>query len=381
MNSSNIHFATRLSVSASLNDIEYTNNYIAKFISNKNLNNGHTYFKHYKALQITNEMNQVDTTLYNRVNPSISILGYDGSIPYITLSRQNTDYFIRVNNKSLLYGSTENTDILELCCDTLTGNQNRINYYTNSTPSFLNHYKAYNLLTFGEVNNICIKCNNGLSEQSLQSSVDLATFTNATNKVSIGFPYGIVEKLGFTINEWPQYFNNTVNVITSSTNKYAPFMMNVFGNTGIYSIYGKTLLTVSADDGTSRNEITEKVTVNVGTLGDIGNIVTIYGELGATKVTNISDSNVKTDLKIIENALNKVNNIAGYTFMNTQTSNMDTGLIAQEVQQILPEAVQKNKDDLLTISYGNMMGLLVESVKELTKKIDMLDKRISMLES
>jgi hypothetical protein len=380
MNSSNIHLMTQLSVSSSINDIEYNNNYLSKFVSNKNLTFGNTYFKNYKALYVTNETNTAGTTLYNRINPSISIIGYDGSIPYLHLSR-DTDYFMRINNKTFSYGTSENTDIFEICCDTLTGSTNRINYYNSITsqPSFINHYKRYNVLSLGETNSICIKCTNGLGDQSTFSSVSSTTFTNATGKISVGFPYGIVEKLSFTVNDWPQYFNNNINNFNVD-NKHAPYMLNVFGNTGIYSIYGKQLMTVRADDGTSRNEGNEKVTVNVGSVGDVGNTMVVYGEISANKITQTSDSNVKTDLKIIENALEKVKTLTGYTFLNTQTSNIDTGLIAQEVQKVLPEAVQKNNDNLLTISYGNMMGILVESIKDLTKKIQTLDHRIENIE-
>ena len=380
MNSSNIHFMTPLSVSSSINGIEYSNKYMSKFVSNSNLISGNTYFKNHKALYITNELNTYGATLYNRVNPSISILGYDGSIPYLHLSR-DTDYFLRINNKTLTYSTSENTDIFELCCDTLTGNTNRINYFNNiaSQPSFINHYKRYNVLSFGETNSICIKCTNNFGNQSSLTSVDTSTFTNGTGKISIGFPYGIVEKLTFPIDNWPQYFNNNINTF-SADNKHSPYMLNVFGNTGIYSIFGKQLITIRADDGTSRNENNEKVTVNIGVAGDVGNTMVVYGELSAVKVTQTSDSNVKTDLKIIENALEKVNTLTGYTFLNTQTSNIDTGLIAQDVQKVLPEAVQRNQDNLLTLAYGNMMGILVESIKELTSKIDKLDHRISNIE-
>ena len=88
---------------------------------------------------------------------------------------------------------------------------------------------------------------------------------------------------------------------------------------------------------------------------------------------------------IIDDALAKVNNISGYTFTNIQSSTRETGLIAQEVYNVLPEVVHKNPEtNLLGISYGNMAGLLVESIKELDKKImhisDKLTTRLTDLE-
>jgi hypothetical protein len=49
-----------------------------------------------------------------------------------------------------------------------------------------------------------------------------------------------------------------------------------------------------------------------------------------------------------------------------------TGLIAQEVQSVLPEAVLEGEDGMLSVAYGNMVGLLVEAVKAQQKQIDAL---------
>lgn len=55
-----------------------------------------------------------------------------------------------------------------------------------------------------------------------------------------------------------------------------------------------------------------------------------------------------------------------------------TGLIAQELQEVLPEAVHVGTDEekTLSIAYGNMMGLMVEAIKELTAKVEKQDKII-----
>ena len=87
-------------------------------------------------------------------------------------------------------------------------------------------------------------------------------------------------------------------------------------------------------------------------------------------ITNISDSRVKKDLRKIENALEKINKINGYIYQRTDTGKIESGLIAQEVLEIIPEVINKNKDDLYSISYGNMMGIIVEAIKELKELID-----------
>ena len=90
-------------------------------------------------------------------------------------------------------------------------------------------------------------------------------------------------------------------------------------------------------------------------------------------VRNISDSRVKYDLKKIENAVDKIKLLSGYTFKRKDLNGMcDTGLLAQDVKSILPEVVNENKDGLLNIEYSKMMGLIVEAIKELSDKIDMM---------
>ena len=54
------------------------------------------------------------------------------------------------------------------------------------------------------------------------------------------------------------------------------------------------------------------------------------------------------------------------------------GLIAQEVNEILPEVVSKDGNDLLTISYVNIIGVLIESIKELKEKVELLESNMSV---
>ena len=89
--------------------------------------------------------------------------------------------------------------------------------------------------------------------------------------------------------------------------------------------------------------------------------------LASGDVTASSDRRLKTDIKRIEGALDKVCAIGGYTYvMNDKPS---TGLIAQEVLEVLPEAVHGSEETHYSLAYGNIIGLLVEAVKELKEKI------------
>lgn len=111
---------------------------------------------------------------------------------------------------------------------------------------------------------------------------------------------------------------------------------------------------------------------NVGIGGDASTTATtklyVHGDILATgDVTASSDRRLKTDIKRIENALDKVCSLGGYTYvMNDKPS---SGLIAQEVLEVLPEVVHGSEETNYSLAYGNIVGLLVEAIKELKEKI------------
>nr|DAP76656.1 MAG TPA: Neck appendage like protein [Caudoviricetes sp.] len=87
-------------------------------------------------------------------------------------------------------------------------------------------------------------------------------------------------------------------------------------------------------------------------------------------ITAFSDIRLKTNIEKIENALDKVCQLSGYTYdMNNKRS---TGVIAQEVENVLPEVVQDREDGYKTVAYGNMIGLLIEAIKELKEEIKVI---------
>tara|TARA_R100000935_G_scaffold56482_1_gene88123 strand:+ start:4627 stop:5919 length:1293 start_codon:yes stop_codon:yes gene_type:complete len=86
-------------------------------------------------------------------------------------------------------------------------------------------------------------------------------------------------------------------------------------------------------------------------------------------VTAFSDERLKTEIKTIENGLEKVLQMRGVTFKRDGVNG--TGVIAQEIQKILPQVVH-DKQEYLSVAYGNMVGVLIEAVKDLQGQIDKL---------
>ena len=89
-----------------------------------------------------------------------------------------------------------------------------------------------------------------------------------------------------------------------------------------------------------------------------------------------SDKRVKKDIETIPNALDKVSKLRGVTFKRTDEGSSDKthmGVIAQEIQEIIPEVVtERPSDGHLSVSYGNVVGVLIEAIKELKAEVEEL---------
>ena len=92
-------------------------------------------------------------------------------------------------------------------------------------------------------------------------------------------------------------------------------------------------------------------------------------------VTAFSDVILKDDINTIDNALERVQGMRG-VFFNRKDNKQErqTGVIAQEVEPFLPEVVRETKDEkkIKSVAYGNMVGVLIEAIKELNAKIEEL---------
>ncbi|AZU97631.1 hypothetical protein PGDDIFCJ_00001 [Thermus phage YS40_Isch] len=91
-----------------------------------------------------------------------------------------------------------------------------------------------------------------------------------------------------------------------------------------------------------------------------------------------SDIRIKSDIKQISSAVEKINKLNGYIF--TKEKEPSAGLIANEVLEVLPEAVKKDKDGYLQLNYNAVVALLVEALKEKKKKIEDLENRLRKIE-
>ena len=94
-------------------------------------------------------------------------------------------------------------------------------------------------------------------------------------------------------------------------------------------------------------------------------------------ITAFSDRRLKTEFKVIEDALQKIDKVSGYTFEKIdEPGKRKTGVIAQEILEILPEAIHGSENTMYSVAYGNMAGLFIEAIKELKNRIEVLEAKI-----
>jgi hypothetical protein len=86
-----------------------------------------------------------------------------------------------------------------------------------------------------------------------------------------------------------------------------------------------------------------------------------------------SDERIKTNISTVENALDIVKELRGVYFTRIGQTKQTVGVIAQEVESVLPEVVYTDSEGLKSVSYGNMVGVLIEAVKVLSERLEKME--------
>jgi hypothetical protein len=104
----------------------------------------------------------------------------------------------------------------------------------------------------------------------------------------------------------------------------------------------------------------------------------VDGTIRATgDVIAYSDARVKDNVQTVDAPLDLVTKLRGvtYTRKDSEDKSRKVGVIAQEVLPILPEVVQKDTNGNYSVAYGNIVGVLIEAIKELKAEIDILKNK------
>lgn len=199
---------------------------------------------------------------------------------------------------------------------------------------------------------------NGLTTSNY-SSYALPLTGGTMSGILVGSPTGVV---AFTsAND-----NGNFSVRSIASNASSPATMS-FHRPGIYAInMGLDTDNVFKIGGWSAGIVSMALT-GAGSM-------TLAGTL-----TINSDIKLKENLVTIPNALDKVKALTGYNYNRIGSDKLEMGVVAQEVQAILPELVQADSEGTLSVAYQNMVALLIEAVKEQSIQIASLKEQVEEL--
>lgn len=105
----------------------------------------------------------------------------------------------------------------------------------------------------------------------------------------------------------------------------------------------------------------------------------------SSEIFAFSDIRVKKDVYTIQSALSKTLQLRGVNYTNIMNDTKNIGVVAQEVETIIPDVVSTDNHGYKSVAYGNIVGLLIEAIKEMSAKhdaeISVLKKEISQLKN
>ena len=210
------------------------------------------------------------------------------------------------------------------------------------------------------------------------SGATSVSFDSSTQKVTIS---STDNNTTYSVGDGGLTQNNFTNALKSKLDGIAASATNVTNNNQLTNGAGYT--TYSSNQTLNNNSNVHFEGLMIGqTSGATGNTIRCVGDI----VAYYSDDRLKNKIGNLEGALDKVNSLNGFTYtpnekalaLGVDQDEVRVGVSAQEVQAVLPEAVKdapvENTEGYLTVQYEKIVPLLIESIKELSAKVEELSK-------
>ena len=96
------------------------------------------------------------------------------------------------------------------------------------------------------------------------------------------------------------------------------------------------------------------------------------GSLSATVFTSLSDKTLKDNIKLVDTPIDLLKQINGVEFTWKDNGKKSYGVIAQDIEKILPDVVDANSDGIKSVNYASLTAFLIESIKQLNGEIEKL---------
>lgn len=371
----------------------------------------------YNFNPITLKYNTIDTTC----NVPIDIIEPQSHIK-LTTDKDNNNYYITANNSNFNINYQNDTILKEILNITNTGELTIDTLFVKNIEC-IGKFHNYESLIFcnEDFNSINITNNHLYINTDTENNYSILMNTDLLDTTHTSVIFGNKNNLNYS---------NIIALQSSSTNSYLNITTNnqndnykigktdsnfniIYTNDNILSIIPESNIfeysnfdfdanTDTNDDGTLfGNEVPQAPEIKTittdydyvfteGRLKGIKNInytsnlifteqttpimsmnqddITMHQRLiCALGTTTGSDRRIKDNINKIENALDKIDKLDGVSYFNKLSKSNEIGLIAQDVKEVIPEVVVDS--DIMGIQYGNMIGLLIEGIKELRKEI------------
>lgn len=274
----------------------------------------------------------------------------------ITVSRGNATYNAAIRwDETHKYFSTANTT---------TGGFNRIitsdivsDSLTLASSNFVATSNTVSIL----YNNI-IAANNSLKSY-VDTGIGYITGVDITQNTDIS-----------TINTLAYLANTTATIANTNASSALSAALarvaSVTGTTNQIISTGGTNPVLSTPQSIATSSSVQFASIGVGMANPYANGSIFY----TGNSLQISDASVKANVQTITNALDLVQSMRGVTYDRIDTGVHGIGVIAQEMQQVLPEVVV-DANGILGVSYENIVGVLIEAIKELKAEVDQLKSK------
>lgn len=311
-----------------------------------------------------------------------------------------------ITNGYMKYATIQEANILNLRIDAIATPNVNISDTLNSFNAIINNLNLLNgNIIYSEITNSNITNGNIFNAFMNNANIDLLNsiygkiFTLESNT-------GFINKLFVNEINGSQFSNNGITVANvnieninvdsgniTNIDPYYKFLINGFTHIGLFGTYtnqSQSVLTITSPKGADKETL---ALVKEDTYGwymgyaeeDEDNSLYIHdGGIGlkivpnGTSFSTTSDKRFKKDIKYLENSLEKIDKINGIYFKyNQDDDNIQrrVGIIAQEVLEILPEAVDLNinPEKPMTVRYIDLIPLLINCIKELKEKVNYLE--------
>lgn len=221
--------------------------------------------------------------------------------------------------------------------------------------------------------------NYALSASEAQNAMVYVTnASGATRAISLASVSGV----------WTVWNNsaNDLNIYSASGYSGSYVTVRAYQKIDVFSLDGTNMYQSNSDVVRSTGDTmsgTLNLPSNGFTVGSTqlyvsgGNVYTSGQFFSSSNITayNTSDERLKENIETIPDALDIVKKLRGVTYTMKSDGSPGLGLIAQELQQVLPVLVKEGDDEKLYVAYANLVAVLVNAVKELSEKVEKLESK------